>query len=102
MAGKALYELTGLDAAYMATQELPIIINRCQSQSVFEGHGGLCGVALIIGRLSDLEVAMEAELQKHMKNIVPKLEKNRGYRGRAAQQGDAQMKQICDDFWVLF
>merc|ERR1712013_981139 len=54
LAGKALYELTELDVSYMATQVLPVLINRCQSQSVFERHGAMCGVAQIIRRLCEL------------------------------------------------
>jgi len=93
LAGQALHELTELDVEYMATQVLPILINRCQSQSVFERHGALCGVAQIISRLSELGHAIDTELQKHIKNIVPKLEKNRGYRGRG---GERVRQEACN------
>ena len=93
LSAKSLYELTELDTNYMTNEVLPILINRCQSQSVFERHGGLCGIALIIKRLNELQLEFEPELQKHIKNIIPKLEKNRGYRGRG---GDRVREECCN------
>ena len=86
LSGRALYELTELDTEYMTSSVLPILINRCQSQSVFERHGALCGVAQVVTRLHELGIVVEAGLQKHIKMIVPKIEKNRGYRGRGGER----------------
>ena len=93
LSGRALYELCELDTDYMVSSVLPILINRCQSQSVFERQGALCGVAQIVLRLHELGVTVDADLQKHIKLIVPKLEKNRGYRGRG---GDRVREEACN------
>eukprot|EP01084_Bolivina_argentea_P096390 173310_1 len=98
LSGKALSELTELDTAYMVETVLPILINRCQSQSVFERHGALCGIALIIRRLHELGVQIDKDLQKHIKLIVPKLEKNRGYRGRGGERVRQECCNVIESF----
>ena len=105
LASKALHELTELDTDYMLNSVLPILINRCQSQSVFERHGALCGIAQIITALNAANVEFPAQIQKHIKMIIPKLEKNRGYRGRGGERVREQccrvMEALCNAQFTL-
>merc|ERR1711933_63487 len=82
----------------MQESVLPILINRCQSQSVFERHGALCGIAQILNALNAQGIKVSDQLQKHVKMIIPKLEKNRGYRGRGGERVREQCCRVMEAF----
>ena len=54
LASESLYHMVDLNPKYVINTILPILINQCQSQSIFERHGALCGVFMCLKRLIEL------------------------------------------------
>ena len=86
-------------------------VDQCQSQFLFETHGALLGVAMILKRVIELKQNEKAkdktiavvpfsfafQLSQHtlkaLRNIISKLETTRGYRGRG---GENVPEALCD------
>ena len=99
LSSKSSYELVDLNVKYVINNILPMLIN--QSQFLFETHGALLYVAIILKRLIELKqkekakentkekgttaIELSQDTPKALRNIIPNLEKNLGYRRRGGE-----------------
>eukprot|EP00494_Astrolonche_serrata_P029860 UN30127 len=86
LSSKTLFELTELNPEYMRDTVIPILIPKCQSSIVVERHGSLIGIANILFRLHQEGTKLNDMLEKKIRNIVPKIEREGLYRGRGGSQ----------------
>jgi len=82
LSAKTLHELTDLNPKYLRDIVVPILIPKTQSVVVVERHGALYGIAQILLKLQKLGVDVPPQLQKKLRNVVPKIEQAQLYRGR--------------------
>ena len=91
-ASKALARITPLDPSYMMDTVLPILIEQALFPELFVRHGSTLGAAEILLALSEIPSQLCGELKRSIRNLVPKIEKKRLYRGRG---GEIMRAAVC-------
>jgi hypothetical protein len=96
LASKSLNKLTALDPAWMGSEVIPFLLEKCLDDRNLEvRHGGVLGVAETILALAELKLLVDVTSEETMINIsaiVSKIEKNRLYRGRG---GEIMRSAVC-------
>lgn len=85
LTAKALHNLTFKDPEYMQQIVLPKLIHDTLSKDLFIRHGATLAVAEITLALASCPVFVRGEIVRHVRNIVPKVEKARLYRGKGGE-----------------
>jgi hypothetical protein len=85
LAAKTLGRFAGRDVDYAIATTLPELLIRTTSQQVFERHGSVLAIAEMIVTLSQHGAALSEETLTAIRNIVPRVEKARAYRGRGGE-----------------
>ena len=98
LSAQALRLLTPLDPTFVILNVLPIVLESSLSVDVSIRHGSILAVAEIILGLSETPCCIPGVIQKQLRNLIPKIEKGRLYRGRG---GEFVRSAVCRLISVL-
>ncbi len=85
LAATALGRFAVLDPTHAITVVLPDLLERTTSAHLFERHGSVLAIAENVIALSTHHVALPDDTLTAIRNIVPRAEKARAYRGRGGE-----------------
>eukprot|EP01138_Halocafeteria_seosinensis_P011721 gb/GECG01011978.1/.p1 GENE.gb/GECG01011978.1/~~gb/GECG01011978.1/.p1 ORF type:complete len:1494 (+),score=189.78 gb/GECG01011978.1/:1-4482(+) len=85
LSARGLAKIVPLDPHFFSEEVLPILIPKVRSADLLERHGAILAVGECILALSQIPFMLSPETQTAIRNIIPRAEKARVYRGRGGQ-----------------
>eukprot|EP00753_Platysulcus_tardus_P003808 PLAT12492.34.p1 GENE.PLAT12492.34~~PLAT12492.34.p1 ORF type:complete len:1213 (-),score=619.71 PLAT12492.34:687-4325(-) len=92
LAAQTLHNMAPLAPGWMVDVALPTLVPATLSTDLLLRHGATLAVAELLRALAKIPVQLPADLMKAVRNIVPRVEKARLYRGRG---GHLMRAAVC-------